>query len=125
MKSFLKYIITTTLTIEARIVLKKYKPTIITVTGNIGKTSTRDAIYAVLQHHFDKNPESGSIRGSEKALNSEIGVPLNILGCPNAWYSLSGWLENIFTGLELLFFKSEYPSVLVLEVGADHPGDIQ
>lgn len=129
MKSFFKYIITTVLNIEARIVLKKYKPFIVTVTGSIGKTSTKDAIYTVLAYAHRADQANGSssatVRRSEKTLNSDIGLPLSILGCPNAWYSLSGWVENILAGLELIFFKSEYPSILVLEVGADHPGDIR
>jgi len=64
-------------------------------------------------------------RKSEKSMNSEIGLPLTIIGAQNAWYSVSGWVRNILLGLNLILFKAEYPNCLVLEIGADHPGDIK
>ncbi len=117
MHSWLKEVVTALLMWEARLVLKKYKPRIIAVTGNAGKTSTKDAIFAAL---------SGSVhvRKSDKSFNSEIGVPLTVLGCKNAWSSPMGWLKNLASGLGLIIFTRDYPSWLVLEVGADKPGDI-
>lgn len=106
------------LTLEAKLVLKKYKPRIITVTGSVGKTSTKDAIYSALAGNVP-------IRKSEKSFNSEIGVPLTILGLPNAWKSTFGWLRNLAEGLLLISFPHDFPAWLVLEVGADHPGDIE
>ncbi len=118
MKSFLKDILIATLEFQARAILKKYRPTIIAVTGSVGKTSTKDVIYSVLF-------SSCYIRKSEKSFNSEIGIPLTILGTQNAWNNPLLWLQNIFHGFELILFKSKYPECLVLEIGADHPGDIQ
>jgi UDP-N-acetylmuramoyl-tripeptide--D-alanyl-D-alanine ligase len=117
MKSFLKSIIAKILEIEARIILAKYKPTIIAVTGSVGKTSTKDAIFDVLKKTCD-------VRKSEKSFNSELGVPLTILGCENAWHNPFKWLSNMFHGLELIMHRVSYPRILVLEVGADKPGDI-
>jgi UDP-N-acetylmuramyl pentapeptide synthase len=54
-----------------------------------------------------------------------VGVPLTILGCPNAWHSPLRWIQNLFHGLLLLLFRAQYPQWLVLEVGADKPGDIR
>jgi len=119
MKSLLKKIITIVIEAEARAVLRKYRPIIIAITGSVGKTSTKDAIYTVL------SSGPARVRKSQKSFNSEIGVPLTILGCGNAWSDPLGWIENIFHGLELIFFKSNYPDTLVLEVGADHPGDVR
>lgn len=102
---------------EARLILKKYQPRIIGITGNVGKTSTKDAIYSVLQSHY-------RVRRSEKSYNSEIGLPLTIMGCHNAWYNPIAWIKNIAEGLSLILFRSNYPEWLVLEVGADRPGDI-
>ena len=48
MLSIFKKTIIYILTVESRLVLRKYRPTIIAVTGSVGKTSTKDAIYAVL-----------------------------------------------------------------------------
>jgi len=118
MKSILRKIIVWILTFEAKLVLKKHKPKIVAVTGTVGKTSTKDAIFATLSAFFH-------VRKSEKSYNSEIGVPLTILGLPNAWGNPSGWLANICRGAWRAFFSKNYPKWLVLEVGADHPGDIR
>ncbi len=117
MKAFLRQIVTLVLTWEARLVLLRYKPRIIAVTGSVGKTSTKDAIYSALSPHIH-------IRRSEKTLNTDIGVPLSILGCDNAWGDPLKWLWNILRGLRVLIGKT-YPEWLVLEVGADRPGDIR
>ena len=77
MKSIFKSFIVHILTFEAKLVLKKYKPKIVAITGSVGKTSTKDAIHTVLQHHKHA-------RKSEKSFNSEIGIPLTILGLKNA-----------------------------------------
>jgi UDP-N-acetylmuramoyl-tripeptide--D-alanyl-D-alanine ligase len=117
--SFIKKIIIWVLTVEARLILAKYKPTIIAVTGSVGKTSTKDAIFTVLKN------SGGFVRKAEKSMNSEFGLPLTIIGIPTAWRSVRGWMSNIWTGLKLILKKSPYPNTLVLEVGADHPGDIR
>lgn len=117
MKSLLKHIVVFILTWEARIALWKYKPSIVGITGSVGKTSTKDAVYSVLKAKY-------RVRKSEKSFNSELGVPLTVLGLPNAWNSLWGWMENILDGLALILTHQDYPEWLVLEIGADHPGDI-
>jgi len=121
-KETLKKIVTAILTAEARRALKTHAPKIVAVTGNVGKTSTKDAIYAVMKDSF-------SVRKSEKSFNSEIGLPLTILGLDNAWSSLGGWIRNIARGAQVAFGIGEagrgFPVWLVLEVGADHPGDIE
>src|SRR3989344_2413431 len=53
--------------------IQKYQPGIIAVTGSVGKTSTKEAIYAVLKKHRRVRKNSGNF-------NNEIGVPLTILG---------------------------------------------
>jgi len=118
MNSVLKKIIVAALTWEARAVLRKYNPKVIAITGSVGKTSTKDAVYAVVSQRF-------STRKSEKSFNSEVGLPLTILGAPNAWHNPLRWLQNLLDGLVLLAFNSRYPEWLVLEVGADRPGDIR
>ena len=55
------------------IYLQKHNPKIVAITGSNGKTSTREAIYAVLKSKY-------SVRRSEKNYNTEIGVPLSVLG---------------------------------------------
>lgn len=117
MKDLLKPIIVKLLVWEAKLVLARQKPFIIGVTGNLGKTSTKDAIYAVMKDHFH-------VRRSEKSLNSEFGVPLTILGEKSGWSSPAAWIGILFRGL-LVPWARQYPSHLVLEIGADRPGDIE
>jgi UDP-N-acetylmuramoyl-tripeptide--D-alanyl-D-alanine ligase len=118
MKEIIKKIVVYILTLEAKAVLKKYKPKVVAVTGSVGKTSTKDAIYATLLPF-------AHTRKSAKSFNSEIGIPLTILGLPNAWNDIGKWAANIFKGLSLIFKKHNYPEWLVLEIGADHPGEIE
>ena len=47
MKTTFKKVIIYILKKESQLVLFKYKPKIIAVTGSVGKTSTKDAVYAV------------------------------------------------------------------------------
>ena len=118
MKEFLKNIVIFILTIEAWLVVKKYKPKIIAVTGTVGKTGTKDALYIALAPFI-------FVRKSEKSFNSELGVPLTILGCPNAWDNPFLWVKNFLDALSLLVNDRPYPKWLILEIGADHPGDIR
>jgi len=118
MKNILKTIVIKILTIEARLVIKKYKPKIIAVTGSVGKTSTKDAIYTALLPFFH-------VRKSAKSFNSDLGIPLTILGLGNAWSDPKKWFGNIVAGAQIAFGKKEYPAWLVLEIGADHPGEIE
>jgi UDP-N-acetylmuramoyl-tripeptide--D-alanyl-D-alanine ligase len=120
MKDFFKKIIVLLLTLEAKAVIKKYKPHIVAVTGSVGKTSAKDAIYEVLVA-----TTGARVRKSQKSFNSELGLPLTILGRPNAWSNPFGWIQNLIDGLFLIIFRSPYPEWLVLEVGADRPGDIK
>jgi UDP-N-acetylmuramoyl-tripeptide--D-alanyl-D-alanine ligase len=117
MRQTIKNILIHVLTWEAKLVLVRYQPKIIAITGSVGKTSTKDAIFAALTGLTH-------VRKSEKSFNSELGVPLSILGLPNAWGSPFKWIENVFLGFWLIVFPHNYPKWLVLEVGTDRPGDI-
>jgi len=87
------------------------------VTGSVGKTSTKDATAAVLANRYN-------LRASEKSYNSEFGVPLTILGSKNPWENPVAWLRVFKEAFALLIFRNHYPKLLVLEVGADRPGDL-
>lgn len=113
-----KKILSRVLKTESRLVLWKYKPKIIAITGSVGKTSTKDAVYAVLS-------KITYVRKSEKSFNSEIGLPLSVLGLPNGWNNPLVWILNILRGLWLFIWPHRYPKWLVLEVGVGKPGDMQ
>lgn len=102
----------------ARAVVKKYRPKIVAITGSVGKTTTRAACVAVLGTRF-------RVRGSAKNYNNEIGVPITVIGVDAPGRSVVGWLRAFARGMALLVGNDAlYPQVLVVEMGADHPGDI-
>lgn len=101
----------------ARGILHKYRPIVVMITGSVGKTSTKDAVAAALSAKY-------TLRASEKSYNSEFGVPLTIIGAKNPWTNPAAWGRVIGEASALLLLPHSYPRLLVLEVGADRPGDL-
>ncbi len=118
MKASLRWMVVTLLVVLSRSILRKYRPLVVMVTGSVGKTSTKDAIAAALGERF-------YLRASEKSYNSEFGVPLTIIGASTPWNDAVAWGRVIIEGFALLLFPNHYPKLLVLEVGADKPGDMK
>lgn len=107
------------LKIIARLILKKYQPVVVGITGSIGKTSTKEAIALVLGGQL-------AIRVSSKNYNNEIGVPLTIIGADSAGRNIFGWFLIFLKAWRLYLIKDKkYPKVLVLEMGVDRPGDLE
>ena len=114
----MKKLIQLKLKIVAKIILLKYNPKIIGITGSVGKTTSKEAIYTVLKDKF-------KVRRSIKNYNNEIGLPLTIIGADSPGKSLVGWMLVFFRASKLIFFKDKnYPKILILEMGVDHPGDM-
>jgi UDP-N-acetylmuramoyl-tripeptide--D-alanyl-D-alanine ligase len=120
----------------ARLTIWRYRPGIIGVTGSAGKTSAKLAIKAVLERDRRVRVSSGN-------LNSDLGLPLTILGdwserdlalvsrtTPPGTAKLRKmgfWIKVICVSAWRIVFArpEEYPEILVLEYGADRPGDIK
>ena len=122
MKNLIKKIIIFKLDCLARMYLWRFRPDIIAITGNVGKTSTREAVTAVLSR-------AKSVRSGRGNLNNEFGVPLTIIGDWSDDYYDGGnsflfWSRVLFVSFFAWFFTKKYPEILVLEFGADKPGDI-
>jgi UDP-N-acetylmuramoyl-tripeptide--D-alanyl-D-alanine ligase len=120
----------------AKLTIWRFKPKVIAITGSVGKTSAKEAAFAVLKNHR-------RVRKSEGNLNNELGAPLTIIG---GWSEeelklvnrdtpagkkklkkLIFWLKVIISALfRVIFLRgSAYPQVLILEYAADRPGDIK
>lgn len=117
MKNFLKNLIIKILQAEARLVLEKYRPKVVAITGSVGKTSTKEAIFAVLS-------KQAFVRKSEGRFDGSIGLPLCILGCGSGGNNPFIWIYNILKGLSLLLVNQVYPKWIVLEVAVRKPKDM-
>lgn len=105
-------------------VIRRRRPKIIGVTGSVGKTSTKEAIFYLLNN---SNAYRGKVEKSYGGLNTEVGLPLSILGFHKATHGF-GWCVLIaqawWRSWQLRSTKN-YPKILVLEYAADKPGDIE
>ncbi len=102
----------------ARATIHTYKPMVIAVTGSVGKTSTRMAMYDVLK-------KTRRVRTGAKNFNNEIGVPLSILGIEHHGKNIVAWASSLArVVIDLIFLNNKYPDILVLEYGVDRPGDM-
>jgi UDP-N-acetylmuramoyl-tripeptide--D-alanyl-D-alanine ligase len=124
MKNYLKKIVLTIIIWQARIIIKKNNPIIIGVTGNLGKTSTKDFIYSALKNNLKGEDQHTLVISSKKSMNSEFGVPLTILEEDSGWNNPTLWLKIIINGFAKIFEKADF-KYLVLEIAADFPGDIK
>jgi UDP-N-acetylmuramoyl-tripeptide--D-alanyl-D-alanine ligase len=70
-------------------------PTVVGITGTVGKTTTKDALATILRHGGKR------VSATEGNLNNELGLPLTVLSA------------------------DPRTEVLVLEMGATHSGDIE
>ena len=105
----------------AKIALKKYKPIVIAITGSVGKTSTKEAIYSVLKNHFGEK----RVRRNYRNYNNELGMPLTIFNLETAGKSVIRWIPKFIKIFWMIIFRVAYPDFLILEMGADKPNDIK
>ncbi|USN53099.1 MAG: UDP-N-acetylmuramoyl-tripeptide--D-alanyl-D-alanine ligase [Candidatus Nomurabacteria bacterium] len=101
----------------ARKILAKYQPDVVAITGSVGKTSTKEAIFTVMSGAF-------AVRRSQGNLNNELGLPLAIIDAKSGGRNPFAWLGIFIKATKLLLQRRPFPEVLILEMGADHPGDI-
>lgn len=102
----------------ARLILWIKKPTIIGITGTVGKTTVTASVVAYLTHAFSAR----DVQYSEYHYNGEFGFPLTIIGAKSPGKNIFGWLRVGLIALARLF--KPYPKYLVGEYGIDHPGEM-
>jgi len=98
-------------------IIRRYQPVVVGITGSVGKTSTKEAIFAVLKTKY-------RVRRSEKSFNTEFGLPLTVLGVSHPGRNPLAWAKVLAAGAWLLVTRAPYPDVLVLEFGVQAPGDM-
>lgn len=117
MKNKILKVIYRVLAFYAKKVIGRHKPTVIAITGSVGKTTTKEAIYKVLKDEY-----GGEVRANYGNLNAEIGIPLTILGYDKMPSKLSWPFFLIAAGFRVNV--KTYPKILILEMGVEHKGDI-
>ena len=117
MKNFLL----TLVEFQTRRFLKRHKPKVVVVAGSVGKTSTKLAIATVLGVRYKVLFQEGNY-------NVDISVPMTIFDLPMPPVEK---LRNPFVWLLQLWYmerkiRTPFPfEVILLELGTDHPGDIE
>lgn len=96
----------------ARLAISYHRPKIIGITGSVGKTSTRNALYAVMKDAFKVK--------MIKVGNSETGIPLGILGIDPGHYRFTDWLRALMLSPFKLNYIKGY-EYLIVEMGIDGP----
>lgn len=117
MKKIFKTILKYYLKFLAKLVLLRYRPTVIAVAGSINKGFVKDEIAKAIA------AKGFSVRASEKNFNTDIGLPLAILGLPSGYGSYRAWLCFMPALLKSVWQKS-LPEFLVLDFGVSDPGDM-
>jgi len=117
MKKTIKNIVLGFLTALARLKLRRLRLFVVGVTGSIGKTSTKDAIYTILKHRY-------RVYSSKKSFNTEFGMPLAILEQDSGFSSALKWIRILFGATWNAFVGGRHMQMLVLEMGVDMPGDM-
>lgn len=105
----------------ARKTIAREKPLIIGITGTVGKSTTKQAIEAIL--HTEEL--EGTVRVTKKNYNNELGVPLTIFDADAPGRSPVKWL-SLFTKAFVISrgWQTTGARVFVLEMGADKAGDL-
>ncbi|MBN2854096.1 hypothetical protein JXK06_01005 [Patescibacteria group bacterium] len=115
----MKKILIFKLKIFAKLILLREKPLVIGITGSVGKSSAKEALSLVLSKKF-------KVRATYKNYNNEIGLPLTIIGAKSPGKNIFSWFLVFFKALKIIIFgDSNYPEILILEMGIDRPGDLK
>ncbi len=109
--------------LATRILAKNPNIIIIGVTGSVGKSTTKEAIYTVLSN---SNNFKNHVVKSEGNLNTEVGLPLTILR-QNKSPKKFLWPFYLIWLFLIVFFSNPLRNIkiLVLEYATNQPGDIK
>lgn len=111
MRSYLIRFVLWYLRVFAHLALFLTKPYIIGIAGSVGKSSTRNALYAILKEHYKVKLLEG---------NSETGIPLSILNIDMPGFDKRNWMKALIDAPKGIFHLkgAEY---LIIEMGIDDP----
>jgi UDP-N-acetylmuramoyl-tripeptide--D-alanyl-D-alanine ligase len=117
----IKKLIMSILAASARRAVRSEKPTVIAITGSFGKSSAKEAIAIAM----GAREAESSVRASLKNYNNEFGVPFTIFNVPAPGRDPLKWLKVLWRTLWIGWgFGKIGADTLILEMGADRPGDL-
>lgn len=106
---------------SAKRALERERPFIIAITGAVGKSSTKQLLAAIL--HADD--PARSVRVTAKNYNNQLGLPLTIFQASAPGRSPFAWASLLWTAFLYRYgLRRTNIHTFVLEMGADHPGDL-
>lgn len=111
MREFIVWSVLFYLRFWARLALVIHRPYVIGVAGSVGKSSTRNALYAALKDNFKTKVVAG---------NSETGVPFGILGIDVEGFDKKNWAKSLVKAPLGVFHLRSY-SHTIIEMGIDDP----
>lgn len=110
MRHFINQFILGYLHFFAKIALTQHKPTIIGITGTVGKSSARNALEAILKEYYVVKTVG----------NSETGIPLDILGIKIKDFSMLNWIRMLLL-VPFGIFGLKNIDYIIAEMGIDDP----
>jgi UDP-N-acetylmuramoyl-tripeptide--D-alanyl-D-alanine ligase len=116
MKKFGHILLRWYLGMAAYLVIQRCRPKIIAIAGTVNKTFTKEAIEVVLEARGKK------FLSTAHTYNTDIGLPLSILGLSSGYNSYRRWLA-LLPHVIIKIFTRGLPEILILELGISHPGD--
>ncbi|MFA6080591.1 MAG: Mur ligase family protein [Candidatus Gracilibacteria bacterium] len=102
----------------ARLCILRHKPFVIGITGSFGKTTARHIVTEI----FKQN--KSDVWTPEGNYNGEWGLPLAVLQARSGGKNPLKWLWAFGVGI-FSICRPQYPRILVLEYGIDHPGEMK
>lgn len=120
MNNFFKKIVSFKLKWAVKILLWRTKPEVIAITGSAGKTTTKEFLAHLLSVDFN-------VLAPAEGYNTEIGAPLSLFEekTPVKLFSPLRWLAILWRIWVKALFTADLPQKVIIEMGADSPGDIK
>lgn len=114
----------------ARLVILRFRPRTVAVTGSVGKTTTTTVVYGLLKELSEKNLIGQFHSNSTNNMNGTVGVFLTILGSTHYVGPDFAGLREIarltFTTIcNVLKPGATYPEILLLECGISGKGEMR
>ncbi len=97
---------------------KNHKPTLVVITGSVGKTSTKNAIATVLSQKLRVRTHHGNH-------NMDMSVPPAVMGVeyPEEIRSIRAWL-TVLKAMNIRIKEPKDVDVIIQEIGTNKPGDV-